>query len=438
MVQGATIAFVHSPFQLKIPTNPPFSDADLGWVHQEINALFLKKVISPSQHEPGEFISPIFLVDKKDGGKRLILNLRKLNEHVEYHHFKMHGIAHILKLVTRNCFMAVIDIKDAYYSVPIDPAFQKYFIWNGVLLQFCVFPNGLSPAPRFYTKLMKPVMANLRELGHINSIYIDDIYLQGDDFPDCRHNVTDTVTSLVSLGFCPHPEKSHILPSQEIDILGFCINSTTMLVSLTTRKRDGLLQDIVQLLGKGRLRVRELAVLIGKLVAAFPAVQYGPLFYRHLEENKQVGLTASQGNYEGFTTLTCEAREELQWWLQHLPTAHSPIILASPTVEIFTDASDDGWGVHFDDVETGGGWSSAEVALHINVKEILAVYFGLQSMANDVQNVNMRLFIDNTSIVSIIKHMGTSHNVELNKITKDIWLWAKARNIWLFPVYVPS
>ena len=66
MIRGATIDFVHYPLQLKVPTNPPFSDEDLGWVNQEIDALFTTQVISRSQHEPGEYISPIFLVDKKD------------------------------------------------------------------------------------------------------------------------------------------------------------------------------------------------------------------------------------------------------------------------------------------------------------------------------------------------------------------------------------
>ena len=347
---------------------------------------------------------------------------------------------HTLKLVTKNCFISVIDIKDAYYSVPIHPDFQKYlkFTWNGTLFQFCVFPNGLSPAPRHFTKLMKPVMATLRELGHINSIYIDDIYLQGDDFTDCHHNVTDTVTSLVSLGFYPHPDKSNILPSQEIHILGFCINSTTMVVSLTPQKRDSLLEKISKTLHTPKMKIRALAAIIGKLVAAFPAVQYGPLFYRNLEENKQKSLTHSLGRYEAITTLTCEAREELHWWVHNLSTSYSPIVRESPKIEIFTDASNVGWGAHFNDTSTQGSWSKEENTLHINIKEMLAVYFGLKSLAINVQNANIRLNIDNTTSVSILKHMGTSHNTDLNKYAKQIWLWAKARNIWLYPVYIAS
>ena len=39
--------------------------------------------------EPGEFISPIFLTEKDDGGNHLILNLKKLNESAQYKKFKM-------------------------------------------------------------------------------------------------------------------------------------------------------------------------------------------------------------------------------------------------------------------------------------------------------------------------------------------------------------
>ena len=56
----------------------------------------------------------------------MILNLKSLNENMPYIHFKMETIKSILTLVTPNCYMAKIDIKDAYYSVPIVPEHQKY------------------------------------------------------------------------------------------------------------------------------------------------------------------------------------------------------------------------------------------------------------------------------------------------------------------------
>ena len=40
-----------------------------------------------------------------------------------------------------NCYMASIDIKDAYYSVPIAGTDQKYlkFEWQGILYKIHVF-----------------------------------------------------------------------------------------------------------------------------------------------------------------------------------------------------------------------------------------------------------------------------------------------------------
>ena len=39
------------------------------------------------------------------------------------------------------------------------------------------------------------------------------------------------------MGFVVHPEKSVLVPSQEIEYLGFIINSVTMTVRLTTEKK---------------------------------------------------------------------------------------------------------------------------------------------------------------------------------------------------------
>ena len=81
--------------------------------------------MKPPYHEEGEFISPIFVTPKSDGGYRLILNLKSLNEYIDIEHFKMHGLKEILKLVERNCYMAALDIKDLYYSIPVEESFQK-------------------------------------------------------------------------------------------------------------------------------------------------------------------------------------------------------------------------------------------------------------------------------------------------------------------------
>ena len=95
----------------------------------------------------------------------MIFNLKDLNKDVELCHFKMETLTDILKLVKSNCYMASLGIKDAYYFIPVAEECQKYskLMWKSNLYKSCVLPNGLSPCPRWFTKLLKYRMGNLRE-----------------------------------------------------------------------------------------------------------------------------------------------------------------------------------------------------------------------------------------------------------------------------------
>ena len=64
-------------------------------------------------------------------------------------------------MIRKNCYMASIDLIDAYYSVHVATVDQKYlmFQFEGILYKYICFPNGLSPAPRIFTKLVKKVLS---------------------------------------------------------------------------------------------------------------------------------------------------------------------------------------------------------------------------------------------------------------------------------------
>ena len=101
----------------------------------------------------------------------MILNLQGLNKHTEKHHFKMDTLSSAVRLMTPNCFTALIDLKDAYYSVSIAGEHHKYlrFYWKGFLYQLTCMPNGLSSASRWFTRLLKPVYFTLRQKGHLGT-----------------------------------------------------------------------------------------------------------------------------------------------------------------------------------------------------------------------------------------------------------------------------
>ena len=87
-----------------------------------------------------------------------------------------------IKRLKSGCFMSSIDLRDAYYTVPISPEHRKYlkFVWRDVLYQFTFLPMGVTSSPRIFTKIMKPIFAYLRsQWGHSCFGYIDDsIYIE--------------------------------------------------------------------------------------------------------------------------------------------------------------------------------------------------------------------------------------------------------------------
>ena len=331
--------------QQKLPAQK-FCKQEFPIVKQEICKLMCKGVISKATYTPGQFVSNIFLRPKKDGSFRLILNLKKFNKTVAYHHFKMDSLHTIIKLVTKNCFMASIDLKDAYYSIPVRQADRKFvrFKWEDELYDFTCLPNGLSCAPRKFTKNLKPPLAYLHKKGHISVAHLDDLYLQGQSYEKCVHNVIDTTVLFDQLGLVVYPEKSTLEPRQKLAILGFVIDSVSMTIQLTSDKATKLKHACTEMLKHQRPSIRSVASLIGQLVASFSGVMFGLLYYRHLDRNKVLALKQAKGNFDACMSLSLQAKSELQWWIKNVESTYNLVSHAQPQYQITTDASSLGWG----------------------------------------------------------------------------------------------
>lgn len=111
--------------------------------------------------------------------------------------------------------MATLDLKDAYYLVAIDKAHIRFlrFMFSGVLYEFTCLPFGLSVAPQLFTKLMKPVIYYLRNLGLKSVLYLDNFLLLGETYSECLDNVNRTCNLLENLVFIVNYDKSQTTPS---------------------------------------------------------------------------------------------------------------------------------------------------------------------------------------------------------------------------------
>ena len=441
IVRGDTISFVSEPPQKSVVKRCNVSKDTKRLMDTEIESMLQKEIIVRSTHENGEYLSPIFPVPKQDGGIRIILNLKKLNEYVEYLHFKMDNIKVVLSSITPNCYMASIDLKQAYHSVKIDESFQKYlkFDWDG-LFQFTCYPNGLAPCPRKFTKLLKVPLSHLRELDHFIIGYLDDFFMKGKSRTKCENTIHAVIRLLQELGFTIHPDKSLLEPSNVLTFLGFVINSNSMTVTLTEEKKAKLAALIDKVLSKVSITIRIVASLIGKIVSSLPASLYGPLYYRTIEAEKNSALKHNKGNFEAHMQLSQDAIEEIHWWKFNLKDMHAPIQWPPITQVISTDASGkNGWGASMlGTLPIGGIWSEEQMELHINVKEMTAILYALRSFVDTIKNQHVKVLCDNTTSVFVLNKMGTTKSPECNTMAKEIWKFCMENGIFITCAYIPG
>lgn len=406
---------------------------------QELAKLLHKGVIRRVVSTSDQILSNIFLREKKDGSQRLILNLKNLNQNVEKIHFKMDSLKQAVALIKKNCFFASIDLKDAYYSVNLASGFRKFFRFQfqGEIFEFVSLPQGFRDSPRIFTKLLKPAMAYLRCQGHTILIYIDDSLLQGDSFHECRDAVRAACELLDTLGFTIHPTKSVLQPTQKIEFLGFILDSNSMTVSLTPAKAGKIRKACVCLVTKHRCTIRELAELIGQLVAAQAGVWVAPLFFKRLEIAKTMALSSAGNSFEAKMVISQDIKEDLQWWIDNVEKFPFPINRNQPVVTIKSDASNNGWGAECNGDTTGGMWTRAEASSHINCLELKAALFALQTFGRDLCDAHIQLMTDNSTTVACINHLGST-KPECNEVARSIWLWCLSKNNFVTAVHLPG
>lgn len=120
---------------------------------------------------------------------------------------------------------------------------------------------------------------------------------------------------------------------------------------MPTEKRNKLQQIVHYFLKKVTCTIAEFATLIGKLISACPAVEYGIMYTRQLETIKINALVLNNFDYNKKMIIPNPVIPDLKWWLKNLPLTSNKIKTFDFKVEICTDASNTGWGAT-DDFES--------------------------------------------------------------------------------------
>ena len=199
------------------------------------------------------------------------------------------------------------------------------------------------------------MLSQLRRQGIQIVAFIDDTLIIDDTEAECQNATDMSITEFDNKGVTVHPDKSILSPTQVIDYLGFTINSVTMQVKPSTEQCLRIATTAATVRKATRITIRQLAEIVGTLVAASPGVQYATLYVKQLEHEKDAALKRNRGNFDADTVLSRMARSHLKWWELHISTAFRSISLPKPSLTIRSDSSNYGWGAFSQGVSAGGG-----------------------------------------------------------------------------------
>ena len=136
-------------------------------IQEEIRDLILKDAIVQIDDFQSLCLSPIFVIPKKTGDLRVILNLKEFNLFLSTQHFRMETLNVILPQLSAKDWAVSIDLKDAYLHIPIHPESRRFlgFQFLNTTYQYKVLPFGLKDSPWLFTRVVATLMGHLRRLG---------------------------------------------------------------------------------------------------------------------------------------------------------------------------------------------------------------------------------------------------------------------------------
>ena len=108
------------------------------------------------------------------------------------------------------------------------------------------------------------------------------------------------------------------------------------------------------------------------------------------------------------------------------------------SIQLFTDASNEGWGSHLEPRSTQGLWSPQEKGLHINVLELKAAFLALRRFKDQCQDQTVLVAMDNSTVVAYINKQGGTHSAEMCTLLWRIMTWCHHSHITLKARRIPG
>jgi hypothetical protein len=442
--QGYKIEFVQIPQFAGVRETPLNKGPHQEALLEEVQQLLVKNAIEPvpKNQEREGFYSTFFLVPKKQGGLRPILNLKPLNKFIQKRSFKMESLRSVKRAVKPQDWLIAIDLQDAYLHIPIHRDFRKFlrFKIGNQVYQFLVLPFGLSPAPRIFTKVLAPLVAIARLEGLYLYPYLDDWLVKF----EIRETLIVMGQRLVDLlnesGLLINYPKSSLEPSQKREFIGGYFQTDLNIISLPLEREENLLQIVHQFKLNKLMTARQFLQLLGTMAAAIEVINFCRLQMRPIQMYLMAHWNQRSRDLEALIPVNEHIMLHLEWWKDQKNLRQGVKLKEDQhQIVLTTDASSThGWGGHMEHLEVQGVWEPSVKTRHINWLEMEAVFRTCHQFQSHLLGKVVLVRCDNSTVVTYINKEGGTRSPSLCMLTWKLLNWARKRDIVLRAIHVPG
>ena len=398
--------------------------------------------------------SGVGVVPKKDGRWQVIMHLSappgsSINDHISPEDYSLHyssvdDAVQLLTALGRGALMAKVDLKSAFRMIPV--RHQDWELlgihWRDNFYVDTCLPFGCRSSPYLFNQFAEAIQWILAHNYQANLIhYLDDFFLVGPpSSAKCAQSVEDMLRLCSTLGI-PVAMGKLEGPATTITYLGIEIDSQRKELRLPLAKQEELLQELETWLGRQKTTKRRLLSLIGKLSFAAKVVPAGRLFLRRL-----IDLSTTVSRLHHYITLNTQARADIQWWCQFLPSWNGRAMfldtawVSATDIQLYTDASGSkGFGAYFAGDWLRGDWQPTQCLPHRSIQwqELFAIFAAATTWAPRLCGKRLRFFCDNEAIVNAWQRKSAKHP-QLADLLRRLFLCAAKHNFTLALTHIPG
>lgn len=363
-------------------------------INAEIDSLLDKGLIEPSI---SPWCSPLIVVPKKNGEKRVCVDFRVLNARTLKNSYPLPFLQEVLDSLKDSNIVSTIDLKSGFHQIPLSlesKAMTAFSAPGGKgFFQFTVMPFGLTNAPATFQNLMNVVLQPVMKKGNVR-VYMDDLVVSSNTFEQHLEILNEVFSLLLEAGLTINWKKSHFLQA-EIEYLGHIVGQGQLKAS------PGKISAVVDMPPPSNQK--QVKSFIGacawfkRFIPSFSTV-CEPLT-RLLKKNQPWNWGDEQK----------AAFQDLKQCLTTSPILRCPDFSLPFTIE--TDASNVGLGAVLKQVAGSETYvvayasrtlNSAERDLATTHKELLGVLFGVEKFRPYVEGCKFLLITDHSALTWLL------------------------------------